>query len=245
MAKKKREHDSINPVESMLRGLSDDEQFSAKPIKIADQAGGDPDGGDLADRLAERVPTEDDLHPHPAPEFVPVPVRKGRRKGNLGLFQKIVVPVDGSPISDVVAEWSLRFAHRCGSEVVLTLVLDNRITLAGPLAPLPSGGRQARIAVAQGALDKLAADGRQAGVTVHAVLQGGDPAKAILELAQREEADLIIMAAHSRGGLERLILGSVSQAVLAEAPCLVMIYGEHGRRPLPALDDPRPARARS
>jgi nucleotide-binding universal stress UspA family protein len=50
----------------------------------------------------------------------------------------------------------------------------------------------------------------------------GDPAVEILQAAKRRGADLIVMATHGRKGLRHLVLGSVAEHVVREAPCPVL-----------------------
>ena len=54
------------------------------------------------------------------------------------------------------------------------------------------------------------------------MVKSGDPAEAIVEVARTLEVDLIVMATHGRRGLTHLVLGSVAEKVLREAPCLVL-----------------------
>jgi nucleotide-binding universal stress UspA family protein len=60
------------------------------------------------------------------------------------------------------------------------------------------------------------------GYSVEGVAMEGDPAAVLLELAQQESADLIVMGTRGRTGLRRLLLGSVSQKVMTYAPCAVL-----------------------
>jgi nucleotide-binding universal stress UspA family protein len=55
----------------------------------------------------------------------------------------------------------------------------------------------------------------------HRLLQG-DPADSIVKLAKEEGADLIVMSTHGRTGLARLLMGSVAEAVVRQAPCPVL-----------------------
>lgn len=52
----------------------------------------------------------------------------------------------------------------------------------------------------------------------------GEPASAIVELAEQEQADLIVMGTHGRTGLTRLLMGSVAEAVVRRAPCPVLTF---------------------
>ena len=50
----------------------------------------------------------------------------------------------------------------------------------------------------------------------------GSPASAIVEMAEREHADMIVMATHGRTGLTRLLMGSVAEEVVRKATCPVL-----------------------
>jgi nucleotide-binding universal stress UspA family protein len=57
---------------------------------------------------------------------------------------------------------------------------------------------------------------------VHLRLEEGEPIREILRVAQEVGADLIVMGTHGRGGLPRLLMGSVAEQVLRWAPCPVL-----------------------
>jgi nucleotide-binding universal stress UspA family protein len=77
---------------------------------------------------------------------------------------------------------------------------------------------------------------------VHAMLEGepiesdrvrihvrvGTPMEQIVELARTTEADLLVVGTHGRTGIRRLILGSVAEAVVARAPCSVLVVRPKG-----------------
>jgi nucleotide-binding universal stress UspA family protein len=65
-------------------------------------------------------------------------------------------------------------------------------------------------------------------------LAEGDPAEEILRAAEEEGADLIVMGTHGRGGLSRLLMGSVAEAVMRKALCPVLTV----RGPIPAEGAP-------
>lgn len=60
------------------------------------------------------------------------------------------------------------------------------------------------------------------GVTLHYACVQGSPADAIVEQAQQSSAQLVVVGTHGRKGLDRLILGSVAEAVVRRAPCSVL-----------------------
>jgi universal stress protein A len=69
------------------------------------------------------------------------------------------------------------------------------------------------------AADKL----RKAGFTVETLLSEGDVRSAIIDNAAEKKADLIVVGSHGRKGLDRFLMGSVSEFVARHAPCSVEI----------------------
>ena len=72
-------------------------------------------------------------------------------------------------------------------------------------------------------LDAAAAIAREAGVPVEVYARQGDPADAILDVAEEQEADLIIVGNKGMTGAKRFLLGSVPNKVSHHAPCSVLI----------------------
>ena len=59
--------------------------------------------------------------------------------------------------------------------------------------------------------------------TTHTLIDGTDPAAALLDFARKCGADLIVMGSHGRTGLGRLLLGSVAEKVIGAAICPVLV----------------------
>jgi universal stress protein A len=68
-----------------------------------------------------------------------------------------------------------------------------------------------------------------AGVAARAVIGHGHPAKEVIRIAEEEKADLIVIATHGHSGWHHLLLGSVAEKVIRQAPCPVFAVRE--RRP--------------
>ena len=95
---------------------------------------------------------------------------------------------------------------------------------------------------AQGYVDAIAARAGKAGVPCTKLTCSAlDAAEAIVDTARERNCDLIVMGSHGRRGLSRLLAGSVTQAVLANAPVPVMVLrpAAHGA-PAGAQQAPRP-----
>ncbi len=90
---------------------------------------------------------------------------------------------------------------------------------------------------AREALETLAADIdlRTDPVNVHVL--AGNPARDIVEFADDNAADLVVMATHGRTGLERFLIGSVAEKVVRRAPCPVFTLKSFGKSLLPEDDE--------
>ena len=71
--------------------------------------------------------------------------------------------------------------------------------------------------------EKLAEKLGRAGLVASSVIEGGDPKEALVEAARKWNADTIFVGARGLGRVERLLLGSVSSATVAHAPCTVEV----------------------
>ena len=67
------------------------------------------------------------------------------------------------------------------------------------------------------------ARGREEGIDVSFLVWTGDPGDVIVEAAEAEHADMVLVGSHGRGPVGRLLLGSVSEFVVRNAPCPVLV----------------------
>src|SRR5689334_21130563 len=89
-------------------------------------------------------------------------------------------------------------------------------------APVEPVELLARDRVAQQLQEFIAAGHMSDDVRVHSRLEAGDVYAGILQLAEREPYDLIVMGTHGRSGLSHFLMGSVAEKVMRRAPCPVM-----------------------
>ncbi len=163
------------------------------------------------------------------------------------MFTRILVPTDGSSVSALASQAAIELARSCGSSIVA-------LSIAVPEGELPSveGGMvldpgqqvDALLEHAHGFVGTLAQSVRQAGIDCTPLTRIDlDPAQAIVAAAREYGCDLIVMGSHGRRGLSRLLVGSVTQEVLAYAAVPVMVLrpslsGEQARelaRSCPAI----------
>lgn len=144
------------------------------------------------------------------------------------MSEKIVVGTDGSPTAKQAVTEAVRLAKALDGEVhVVTAykaLRGARISgapegAAKVWAPLPDD-------LAKGIVEQAAADIRIAGVDCESHLVERDPAEALLEVAAKLGADLIVVGSQGMAGAKRL-LGSVPNKVSHEARCNVLIVSTH------------------
>ena len=137
-------------------------------------------------------------------------------------MERIVVGVDGSTNAEVALRWALGEADLHGAEVVAVMAWDylNQRHADGSDSFDPSYG-------SEGAREALHAAVRAVEpsrpVVERVVLDL--PARALIDVAA--DADLLVTGARGLGGFKGLLLGSVSERVLEEAPCPVAVLREH------------------
>lgn len=133
------------------------------------------------------------------------------------MFKKIMLPSDGSDLSNKAIEKTVQFAKENGSTVVGLSV--EQIYPYFPYADLPGAEERA----AQNA-KKVADIAGKAGVPfeTHSV-KGKSPHEEILKAASLFNCDSIFMSSHGEKGLDRLLLGSVTQKILLHSPLPVVV----------------------
>lgn len=141
------------------------------------------------------------------------------------MFSRVVVPLDGSPVAEAIIPFILQIAGPLDLEVVLLRVLQ-------PVLPVVMEASrhvdiedvEARRRDAEEYLAPVAVELRAQGIRVRTEVRRGEPAAEIDGGARATGADLIAMTTHGRGGLGRLLFGSVAESVLrrAEIPVFLM-----------------------
>jgi len=142
------------------------------------------------------------------------------------VFSSIVVGMDGSETAREAVTQATALARSVGA----------RIELVSAYEPVSDARLRESIAVPQdlhwiinpredveAALEDAAAAIRAAGVEVEVFARQGDPADAILDVAEERGSDLIVVGNKGMTGAKRFLLGSVPNKVSHHAPCSVLI----------------------
>jgi len=143
---------------------------------------------------------------------------------------KILLAVDGSPFSDAAAEEVARRPWPEGSEVKIISVVEPLMSLMTETWVLPDNywdaAEQAATEQAQAALDRAVSCFKEAAIPSLKIvieIHKGYARHVILDEAEHWGADLIVVGSHGYNRFKRLLLGSVSQAVVAHATCSVEV----------------------
>lgn len=165
---------------------------------------------------------------------VPVLVVPSRSQRPVGRLRRILAPTDFSSSAGVAVASARELAAESGATLELFHVLPN---LEVPL-PMNPGSFGAGIVAdlepsARAALEELAARPGPAAKVEIAVWQG-PAAASIVNRATETDVDLVVLASHGHSGLDRLLLGSVTEKVARLAPCPVLVLPAPGRALPPA-----------
>jgi nucleotide-binding universal stress UspA family protein len=128
--------------------------------------------------------------------------------------KRILIPLDGSRLSEAVLPLAEALARDYDADLLLVRALR------------PAGSPEVEVEAqetAEGYLRTMAADLAARGRSVEWKVWYDDPARAIADAARYNGVDLIAMSTHGRGGLGRLIVGSVAEALVRQAPVPVLL----------------------
>lgn len=150
-----------------------------------------------------------------------IPPADARNGHAASTFGAVLLATDLSTTSSSAEEEAVRLAASLHARLIAVSVID-----PGALR-LPGGRYRARVDQVrderEAAAQRLVARARDSGVPTAFLVWEGDPGEAIVDAAQAEHADLIVLGTHGRTGVNRSLFGSVSDHVVRHAPCPVVV----------------------
>ncbi|WP_256290278.1 universal stress protein [Halobellus inordinatus] len=147
------------------------------------------------------------------------------------MFDNILIPTDGSDCAQAALGYATDLATRYEANVHALCVADSRTLDTGPQS---DEVRNELAAVAE----RTCAELSQSGISTQQAVKTDIPHKAILRYATEQEIDLIVMGTHGRTGVERYLLGSVTEKVvrLSDVPVLTVKTEDDGNVTYPYTD---------
>ncbi|WP_292601746.1 universal stress protein [Methanobrevibacter sp. UBA212] len=138
------------------------------------------------------------------------------------MYKKILVPTDGSEFAKKAGKHALFLSKVSGAEIVAVSVTENNFVNGLPLDDEIYQLNQILKERSEENLkefDELNDDD----LKITHVIREGSPARVILEVAQEEDIDLIVMGSSGKSGFDRFIMGSVADKVVNSAKCAVLV----------------------
>lgn len=148
--------------------------------------------------------------------------------GDVAMYDKILVPTDGSDGVERAVSHAIDLAATNDATVHALYVVNTASYSSMPMETSWEHIREMLGEEGENALERVRELADDAGVTVEAVIRDGSPSKEIVNYAEDEGCDLIVMGTHGRGGIDRLLLGSVAERVVrsSRVPVLTVRVGE-------------------
>jgi nucleotide-binding universal stress UspA family protein len=157
------------------------------------------------------------------------------------MFKKVLLPLDGSALAERVLPLAGKIVRTGGGKLILFRVVPYITVLAADPMLYEEMNRMGEDE-ALAYLRQVKEEGDPA-LAIEVVCEVGSAAESILQYAQDQDVDLIIMSSHGRSGISRWVYGSVAERVLSQAPCPILIanagqvpWGEGAARILVPLD---------
>ena len=152
------------------------------------------------------------------------------------MYDRILVPTDGSSTAEVAFEHAVELATRYDAEIHALYVVDtDAMSIAlGPeqVDRVLNGQFEGMSEIrdkAEEAIDRVAAIAEESGVECHTEIRGGQPHRKIRDAIDDDGIDVVVMGSHGRSGLKRRIMGSVTERVLRSTTVPVLVIDEKGQ----------------
>jgi len=138
-------------------------------------------------------------------------------------FNNILLATDFSEVSKKAVPYAVAIANRYASKIYFAHVLPPKARMPIPIEPLPAELDRERVS-AEVEME-IFLQNALVNVPHNVLLENGPIWDALSDLIQRDEIDLLVLGTHGRGGLKKVILGSVAEELFRLAPCPVLTVG--------------------
>jgi len=138
------------------------------------------------------------------------------------LYDRILVPTDGSSEGERAVAHALDVAAVHDAVVHAVYVVDTASYAGMPMESSWEGVTELLRTDAREAVERVSEIAAETGVPVETAVVDGSPSREIIRYAEGNDCDLIVMGTHGRGGIDRLLLGSVAEKVVRSASIPVL-----------------------
>ncbi len=148
------------------------------------------------------------------------------------MFKHILLPTDGSALSEVAVQSGIRFAKSINAHVTgLHVISPFHLFARGPgmVSDTKEQFEKNSVANAELYLAAISRAAKEVGVPCDCVTEKADhPYEAIIAAAEKRNCDLILMASHGRRGVKALLIGSETHKVLTHTKIPVLVFRGRG-----------------
>jgi nucleotide-binding universal stress UspA family protein len=140
------------------------------------------------------------------------------------MYETILLATDGSEDSTRALEHALTLASATGAILQIVSVVETRTAYDNAIVD-PEEVRENLRADARDAIETARERAENAGVECETTVEEGPPPDRLIALAERTDADVIIVGAAGRSKFKRLVLGSTAERLLESSPIPVVVIG--------------------
>ena len=141
------------------------------------------------------------------------------------MYKKILLPTDGSKYSENAEQHALFLAEKSGAEIIALSVIENGFSIGLPSDDTIYEINQMLKEETKQNLkrDEEIRDEVDSSIKVTSLVKEGSPAAVILDVAEDEDVDLIVIGSSGKTGFDRFLMGSVASKVVKSAKCSVLV----------------------
>ena len=139
------------------------------------------------------------------------------------LYKKILIATDGSEPNKKAVSYGIELARLSGAKINVVYVID---TAAFASIPMDAGWEMMyELLQKEGneIIEQIVGDAKASGIDIEGSLLEGHPSHEIIEFAQNNEIDVIVLGTLGKGGLDRFLLGSVAEKVTRNSKVPVLV----------------------
>jgi nucleotide-binding universal stress UspA family protein len=146
------------------------------------------------------------------------------------MYQKILLPTDGSKFAENAAQHAIWIASRSGAEIIVLNVIETSSLVGLPAEDLivrikemlKEEGRRSLERISEMVTDSEEESKIEKDIKITLKTEEGSPADSILKTIDNENVDLVVMGTSGKHGLDRFLLGSVTEKVVRSSKCPVL-----------------------
>lgn len=141
------------------------------------------------------------------------------------MYERVLVPTDGSDHASHAVEHAVTIAERFGATLHGIYVVESRTAYDNDIVD-PDEVEATLREEGEAALDALRERAGATDVAIETVLQHGPPPEEIVSYAREEDVDLVVMGSHGRSSFKERLLGSATEALLQADDLPVLVVGQ-------------------